>query len=55
MLGFTDTLSERGWSWEASLDDLPPGQEMSSPDPLFTKLEEEVAAAEVERLGQAVS
>ena len=50
MLGFADALSERGWSWEPSLDALPPGQSMSTPEPLFLKLEDEVAAAEVERL-----
>ncbi|MDP6494323.1 MAG: methionine--tRNA ligase [Dehalococcoidia bacterium] len=54
MLGFADTLSERGWGWEASPDALPPGQSMSAPEPLFSKLEEEVAAAELERLGQAI-
>ena len=54
MLGFTDALSERGWSWEPSLDALPPGQSMSKPDPLFSKLEKEVAVTEAERLGQAV-
>ena len=55
LLGFTDALSAGGWSWEPSLDALPPGQSMSEPDPLFSKLEEEVAATEVEHLGQAVS
>jgi methionyl-tRNA synthetase len=55
MLGFADALSERGWSWEASLDALPPGQSMSTPEPLFSKLDDEVAVTEVERLGHAVS
>ena len=54
MLGFSDALSGSGWSWEPSLDALPPGQSMSRPDPLFAKLEEEVAVTEVEHLGQTV-
>ena len=54
MMGFTDALSARGWSWEPSLDALPPGQSMSKPEPLFSKLDEDVADTEVERLGQAV-
>ena len=55
LLGFTDALSARGWSWEPSLDALPPGQSLMEPDPLFTKLEEEAAVTEAEHLGQAVS
>ena len=55
MLGFSDALSEKGWSWEPSLGALPPGQSMAEPDPLFSKLEENVAVTEVERLGQVVS
>ena len=55
MLGFTGALSEKGWSWEPSVGALPPGQSMAEPDPLFTKLEEDVPGTEVERLGQAVS
>ena len=54
MLGFKDDLSERGWSWEPSKDALPPGQSMNTPEALFTKLDDAVAAAEVERLGQPV-
>jgi methionyl-tRNA synthetase len=54
MLGFTDALSARGWSWEPSLDALPPGQSMSKPEPLFSKLDKDGADTEVERLGQAV-
>lgn len=43
MLGFSDSLSEYSWHWEPSLATLPPGQNMSKPDPLFLKLEEEKA------------
>jgi methionyl-tRNA synthetase len=53
MLGFSDAISDRGWSWEPSLDALPPGQSMAPPQPLFSKLEDEVADAEIERMGQA--
>ena len=54
MLGFSEAITATGWGWDYSLDSLPPGQSMSPPEHLFTKLDEEVAAAEVERLGQAV-
>mgnify|MGYP001584889641 CR=1 FL=1 len=54
MLGFSDALSERGWAWDYTPGSLPSGQPMSPPEPLFTKLDEEIVAAEVERLGQAV-
>lgn len=43
MLGFSDNLSEHSWHWEPSLTSLPPGQNMSKPDTLFGKLEEETA------------
>ncbi|MDA0988057.1 MAG: methionine--tRNA ligase [Chloroflexi bacterium] len=55
MLGFTDALSERGWGWEPSQNALPPGQSMNTPEALFSKLDDDVAATEVERLGKAVS
>ena len=54
MLGFTDTISDNGWRWEPSLEALPPNQTMTTPTPLFSKLEEEVATTEIERLGQTV-
>ena len=55
MLGFSDSLAQRGWQWDSSLEDLPPGQKMDRPEPLYAKLDEEVAVAEVERLKQAIS
>ena len=55
MLGFSDAVTGKGWSWDYSLESLPPGQEMTQPAALFSKLEEDIADAEIERLGQDAS
>ena len=52
MLGFSGSPADGGWTWEHSLESLPPGQAMGTPAPLFTKLDEEIAEAELQRLGQ---
>lgn len=49
-LGFGDIKSQPIWHWEPSLQELPPDQVMNLPEPLFTKLEPEIADQEVERL-----
>ena len=53
LLGFSGPVAANGWKWDHSLESLPPGQAMVAPEPLFTKLDEEVAEAELQRLGQS--
>ena len=52
LLGFSGDASDGGWSWDSSPDSMPPGQELPAPAPLFDKLDDDVAAAEIERLGK---
>ncbi len=47
LLGFSGKIEDSGWTYPV----LPPGQEMAPPEPLFTKLDEEVVANETTRLG----
>jgi len=47
-LGFDGDIEEYGWKWQ----DLPPGQELKEPKPLFTKLDEKLVEEETSRLGQ---
>jgi methionyl-tRNA synthetase len=48
-LGFQDEVSQSGWRLE-----LPcPGRTLPAPEPLFIKLEDDVAAEESEKLGRA--
>lgn len=49
MLGFDGTVEDRGWRWEQ--DALVPGQSLPKPEPLFTKLDEELVEAETQRIG----
>ena len=51
MLGFEGELQQGCWRWEPTVDCLPPGQPLSEPKPLYTKLEESVAQDETSRLG----
>jgi methionyl-tRNA synthetase len=44
-LGFDKEIS--GWQWQ----ELPPGQKLNQPKPLFTKLEESIIEEETKRLG----
>ena len=46
MLGFDGRVEDYGWKWQQ----LPPGQKLQSPQPLFTKLDEKVADEEYARL-----
>lgn len=49
MLGFDGSVDEDGWDWNQ--DALAPGQDISKPEPLFTKLDEELVEAETQRIG----
>ena len=49
LLGFPGEVSAAGWQWHRPL----PGQVLPPPQPLFRKLEDEVAAREMAKLGQA--
>ncbi len=48
-LGFEGNIESCGWKWQ----NLPPGQKLLPPEPLFTKLDEELADEETSRLGHA--
>ena len=52
LLGFSGGVAEGGWNWDGSLESMPPGQALPAPSPLFDKLDDDVATAETERLGQ---
>jgi methionyl-tRNA synthetase len=49
MLGFDGKVEDYGWKWQQ----LPPGQKLQSPQPLFTKLDEKVVDEEYSRLRAA--
>ncbi|MFC1875015.1 methionine--tRNA ligase [Chloroflexota bacterium] len=49
-LGFDGNVEEDGWR----LRSLPPGQKLLPPEPLFTKLDEELIAEEAGRLGKSI-
>ena len=49
MLGLSGGLQTNGWSWTP--DAMRPGQALESPEPLFTKLDEEIVQRETERIG----
>ena len=51
MLGFQDSLEERGWAWQGTPEHLPPGQRLGQPKPLFSKLDDSVVEEETSRLG----
>ncbi len=48
-LGFEGRVEDYGWKWQ----DLPPGQRLLEPKPLFTKLDEGLVEEEASRLGHA--
>ena len=50
LLGLEGSPEEEGWRWDPY--GLKPGQALSRPEPLFAKLEEEVAEAEVQRIAE---
>jgi methionyl-tRNA synthetase len=47
LLGFDSSLRDAGWA----IGRIAPGQQLASPQPLFTKLDEAVVAEEDARLG----
>ena len=51
MLGFQDSLKERGWAWQGTPEYLPPGQALGQPTPLFVKLDDSLVEEETSRLG----
>ena len=48
MLGFEGDVEDAGWAWDAHA--MKPGQQLQRPIPLFQKLDENVIAAEEQRL-----
>ena len=46
-LGFNNDISRGGWQWQ----DLPAGQVLAPPQPLFKKLEESIIEEETKRIG----
>ncbi|MCJ7605571.1 MAG: methionine--tRNA ligase [Dehalococcoidales bacterium] len=46
-LGFTANVGEQGWRRQ----ELPPGQKLNQPQPLFTKLDESIIEEETNRIG----
>jgi methionyl-tRNA synthetase len=51
LLGFKGTVKDEGWGFHQ----LPAGQKLATPEPLFTKLDESVIAEENARLGRLPS
>ena len=47
-LGFTGRTEDYGWNWQ----ELPPGQKLLSPQPLFSKLDDSLVEEETRKLGQ---
>ncbi len=46
-LGFDGRVEDSGWEWQ----DLPPGQRLREPQPLFIKLDESIIDEETKRIG----
>jgi methionyl-tRNA synthetase len=46
-LGFEGKVEDFGWKWQ----DLPPGQKLREPKPLFVKLDESIVEEETKRIG----
>ncbi len=47
-LGFTGSVESQGWKWQ----ELPPGQKLLPPQPLFSKLDDSLVEEETKKLGQ---
>jgi methionyl-tRNA synthetase len=47
-LGFTGNVEAHGWKWQ----DLPAGQKLLPPQPLFSKLDDSLVEEETKKLGQ---
>ncbi len=50
-LGFTGSIEAHGWNWQ----ELPPGQKLLPPQPLFSKLDDSLVEEETKKLGQPPS
>jgi methionyl-tRNA synthetase len=50
-LGFTGRIEDHGWKWQQ----LPPGQKLLPPQPLFSKLDDSLVEEETKKLGQVHS
>jgi len=50
-LGFKGNIEDYGWKWQ----ELPPGQKLLSPQPLFSKLDDSLVEEETRKLGQPPS
>ena len=50
MLGFQGEVQDSGWSWDPNA--LETGRKLGVPEPMFTKLDEEIIEAETQRIGQ---
>ncbi len=50
MLGFGGDIDNLGWHWDQSTNGLPPGQKLQQPIPLYKKLEDHIADAELNKL-----
>ena len=48
MLGVNEPVSVQGWNW--SQDQIKPGKSLGVIEPLFTKLDDEIAETEIDRL-----
>jgi methionyl-tRNA synthetase len=46
-LGFEGRVEDHGWKWQ----ELPPGQKLKEPRPLFKKLDESIIEEETKRIG----
>jgi methionyl-tRNA synthetase len=47
LLGFEGSPEEAGWKWQVP----PPGQKLGAPEPLFVKMDEQIIADEMARMG----
>ena len=47
-LGFTGSVESQGWKWQ----ELPPGQKLLPPQPLFSKLDDSLVEEETKKLGE---
>jgi methionyl-tRNA synthetase len=50
-LGFTGNMEDYGWKWQ----NLPPGQKLLPPQPLFSKLDDSLVEEEAKKIGQPSS
>ena len=53
MLGFPENVGLNSWEWNPSLENLPPGQRMEIPEPLFSKFEDDIVEKAIESIIKA--